>query len=116
MSKHDWATGEVGSMVVNWKYFTDKTKLILTTKSQLNELIKTYPINHVSISQIKIPFVQILGIDAVICYMELHGNGLYKIIQAVSFKYPITKNCIRSNRVQGLIKGLSALRVSISIT
>jgi hypothetical protein len=115
-NKHDWATGEAGIKIVDWKYFTDKTKLILTTKSQLNELLKAYSINRQSISRIKIPFVHILGVNAVICYMELYQNGLYKIIQVISFEYPTTKNCLASTKVQNLIRGLSALKVIITNT
>lgn len=115
-SDYDWATGEAGINVVNWKYFTDKAKLVLTTKSQMNELLKTYHINCQSVSQIKIPFIQILGINPVICYMKLHQDGLYKTIQVISFEYPITKNCIKSGKVQTLIRGLSAFQVSIRIT
>lgn len=113
-NKHDCASGDAGINIVGWKYFAGKAKLILTTKSQLNELLKIYPINRQSISRIKIPFVQILGVDAIICYMELHQNGLYKIIQVISFKYPITKNCLGSTKVQNLIRGLSALKVIIT--
>lgn len=116
LNEHDWATGDVGINTVDWKYFTDKTKLVLTIKSQLNELLKIYPINCQSISQIKIPFIHILGANAVICYMELHQNGLYKIVQVISFEYPTTKNCIRSGKVQTLIRGLPAFQASIRIT
>ncbi|CEP07286.1 hypothetical protein [Parasitella parasitica] len=95
---HDWATGDAGINTVDWKYFTDKTKLVPTTKSQLNEFLTTYHMNCQFISRLKIPFIQLLGANAVICYMELHQNGLYKIIQVISFEYPTTKNCIRSKK------------------
>jgi hypothetical protein len=116
LNRYDWATGDVGVNVVDWKYYTDKTKLALTTKGQLNELIKIYRINQRSISRIKLPFVHILGVNAVVCYMELHQNGLYKIVQVISFEYPTTRNCLGSTKVQNLVRGLSALKVSISNT
>lgn len=114
--RRDWVAGDAGIDVVDWKYITDKTKLILTTKSQLTEFLEIYRINKQSISRIKIPFVHFLGVNAIICYRELHQNGLHKTIQVISFKYPTTKNCIGSRKVQNLIRGLSALKVNISNT
>ncbi|KAI9470632.1 MAG: hypothetical protein EXX96DRAFT_611815 [Benjaminiella poitrasii] len=81
-NKHDWATGETGVNIVDWKYFPDKTKLVLTTKNQLNELLKFYHMDCQCTFRTKILFIHILGVNAVICYMELHQDGLYKTIQA----------------------------------
>lgn len=64
---HDWAADDVGIKVVDWKYFTDKTKLILTAKSQLNELLNTFGINQKNVSRIKILSIHIFGVHAVIC-------------------------------------------------
>ncbi|KAL4211124.1 hypothetical protein AB4K20DRAFT_1866485 [Rhizopus microsporus] len=75
LSSNDWATGEFGANLVKWKYFTYKKKLAIITKSQLNKLVKMYCVNEQYISRIKIPFVQIMGVQAVVYYMELHSPG-----------------------------------------
>lgn len=94
-NKHDWATGDAGINIVDWKYFT-RQNWFFQQKSQLNELLKSYRINQHSISRIKIPFIHILGMNAVICYMQLLQNVLYKVIQVISFEYPTANNCLGS--------------------
>jgi hypothetical protein len=94
------------------KLFKDRLKLVLGGKAYINEMIKSCPyIDEAEIKKIKLPFVQIMGFNAVLSMISLKDKGVYIIEDVMKFKFPTIHRHIREGQVTKLIKAMSLIRV-----
>jgi hypothetical protein len=94
------------------KLFKDRLKLVLGGKAYINDMIKSCPfIDETEIKNIKLPFVQIMGFNAVLSMISLNDKGVYIIEDVMKFKFPTTRRHIREGQIVKLIKAMSLIRV-----
>ncbi|KAI7853753.1 hypothetical protein BDC45DRAFT_569726 [Circinella umbellata] len=66
------------------KYFTDKVKMIVCNKAQLNTFVKTLKPTQEDIKELALPMVQIMGLEAEVSTLELVSSGAYVIQKAAN--------------------------------
>ncbi|KAG2220954.1 hypothetical protein INT45_006487 [Circinella minor] len=104
----DGGTGEVARRATQAKLFSDRLKSVLATKCHLNDFLKaaTY-LQESEITEIKLPIVQIMGLDAHLCVLRLDGKKAYVLEEVCAFPFPSSLGGIRSGAIENLINGLS---------
>lgn len=84
---------------------------MLGGKAYLNQLIKNcLHLSEQDLKTIIIPFVQIMGFEAVISGLRIVDKGLYTKDLA-RFSFPTTKKGIRTGGMQAIIKAFSLVNV-----
>ncbi|KAG2224592.1 hypothetical protein INT45_003732 [Circinella minor] len=79
----DLGVGEFAKSVRCTKYFTDKAKMIVCNKAQLNTFVKTLKPSQEDIKEFSLPMVQIMGLEAEISTLRLVSSEAY-VIQKVA--------------------------------
>lgn len=87
----DVLSGEVASVrsTTKGKYYNDALKLCLASKQHLNHLLSLAPnITSKEICKIKLPMIQIMGMNCHISLINLVDKNVYVVQDVYSFKYP----------------------------
>ncbi|KAI7847744.1 hypothetical protein BDC45DRAFT_575527 [Circinella umbellata] len=104
----DGGTGEVARRATVSKLFSDRLKSVLATKCHMNDFFKAVPyLKESEITEIKLPIVQIMGLDAHLCALRLDSRQSYVLEEICAFPFPSTLHGIQSGGIENLINGLS---------
>ncbi|KAI7869263.1 uncharacterized protein EV154DRAFT_432016, partial [Mucor mucedo] len=108
----DGGTGEVAKKAATAKLYSDRLKSVMATKCHLNEFITsaTY-LKESIVTKVRLPVVQIMGLDAHLCTMRLKGKKSYALEEVCAFPFPVSLYGIRSGGIENLINGLSTIEV-----
>ncbi|KAI8369259.1 uncharacterized protein BYT42DRAFT_583725 [Radiomyces spectabilis] len=102
---------EYASKAIGRKLYSDKLKLVLGAKAYLNEIIANCPhLDEDDIRDIRIPYLQILGFQAVLSVLSIKDKGVYIAEEVFKFDFPTTKKQIRKGHLGDLVKALSLLK------
>ncbi|KAI9495567.1 hypothetical protein BDB00DRAFT_927457 [Zychaea mexicana] len=78
----DLGVGEFAKSIQSTKYLTDKAKMIVCNKAQLNTFVKILKPTEEDIKELALPMVQIMGLQAEVSTIRLVSSGAY-VIQKV---------------------------------
>ncbi|KAI8369258.1 uncharacterized protein BYT42DRAFT_102063 [Radiomyces spectabilis] len=93
------------------KLYKDRLKLVLGAKAYLNEIIENCPhLDDDDIREIRIPYIQVMGFQAVLSVLSIKDKGVYIAEEISKFDFPTTKKQIRKGRLRDLVKALSLLK------
>jgi hypothetical protein len=88
---HDVGVAEVARGSTKAKYFKDKAKTVITSKCYLNKLVNSMPyLPWEKIFSNRIPFIHIMGFDAIIYTLSIKSKQTYTIQQLAVMPYPRT--------------------------
>jgi hypothetical protein len=98
------------------KLFRDKMKSVLATKVHLNHILATMPYMPAQvINTIKVPIVQIMGLNCYVYSLSIIDKGIYCLRDECHFVYPGTLAQIRKGKMATMLEGLNKLNVSICL-
>jgi hypothetical protein len=97
---YDVGVAEVARGSTKAKYFKDKAKTVITSKCYLNKLVNSMPfLPWKKISSDRIPFIHIMGFDAIIYTLSIKSKQTYTIQQLVVMPYPRILDHIKEGHV-----------------
>jgi hypothetical protein len=106
----DIGLGEAAKQPTPSKYYNDRVKGAIASKAYLNHFVSQVPhINHTTIPKIKIPFVQIMGLDATITTLSLSKKKQYTFNEVFELSYPRSLEQIKNGQMQNVVKALVLL-------
>jgi hypothetical protein len=106
----DIGLGEAAKKPTSSKYYKDRVKGAIASKAYLNHFISQVPyINHSAIPKIKIPFIQIIGLDATITTLSLSKKKQCTFNEVFELSYPRSLEQIKSSHIQNIVKALVLL-------
>lgn len=103
---YDIGEGEFGKDAIKSKLYSDKLKLIANGKKQLNCILEEYSGNP---NEIKLCFIQVLGLEAEPFQLWLESDGVYVLQKINQFSIPTISRKISRDSKQ-FVDGLSMLR------
>lgn len=94
------------------KAFKDHLKMVLGEKAYINDIIKSCPyIDEAGIKVIKLPFVHIMGFNAVLSMITLKDKLVYAIENLMKFKFSTTNPHTREGKIIDLIEVMPLIKV-----
>jgi hypothetical protein len=110
----DAGVAEVARGATQAKYFKDKAKTVITSKCSLNKLLNSMPfLPWKKISSVRIPFIHIMGFDAIIYTFSIKSKQTYTIQQLAAMSYPCNLDHIKEGHIQNVLKSFTLLENTI---
>jgi hypothetical protein len=101
----DVGIAEVALGAIKVKYFKDKAKTVITSKCYLDKLLNNMPyLPWKKISSVRIPFIHIMGFDAIIYTLSIKSKQTYTIQQLASMSYPRNLDHIKEGHIQNALE------------
>lgn len=98
--------GEVASVSLSnrGKYYKDALKLTLSAKQHLNTIISSlHSLTPKELPSIKLPIVQIMGINCYISCINLVDKNVYVLQDVYTFNYPKTIKEIKEGAIDDIM-------------
>ncbi|KAI8087149.1 hypothetical protein BDF21DRAFT_335834, partial [Thamnidium elegans] len=103
----DHGSGEFAPAFLQSKYYKDKRKAVIASKSALNTILSKN--KSVNIHDLFAPYIIVMGFQMHLCFVGLVDNKLYYTKKLKTLRFPATINDIHpymQNLVEGLYKFL----------
>jgi hypothetical protein len=108
----DHGSGEFSSAFSQSKYYKDKRKAVIASKSALNAILSKN--KFVKIDDIFAPYIIVMGFQMHLCFVGLTFNNLYYTKKLKTLRFPTTINEIYPC-MQNLAEGLHELLVKTNL-
>ncbi|CEP19629.1 hypothetical protein [Parasitella parasitica] len=104
------ATGEIARKATKAKLYNDRLKCVLATKCHLNASLKSLSyISEEDITSVRIPIVQVMGLEAKVSSLRLIEKKKYVVEDLKSFRFPQTSEQLKSGELESLINSLTLI-------
>jgi hypothetical protein len=108
-------TGEFvrGLVTISSKQHKDLLKSVLVSKAHLNDLLERLSyIDTKSISKVKLPIIQVMGLTYTIYSLNAIEKKLYSLQKVTEFNYPCTLREVKAEDVNKMLDGFACIQVS----
>jgi hypothetical protein len=108
----DHSSGEFAPAFSQSKYYKDKRKAVIASKSALNTILSKN--KSVNIHDLFAPYIIVMGFQMHLCFLGLADDKLYYTKKLRTLTFPTTINDIYPS-IQNLVEGLYELLVKTNL-
>jgi hypothetical protein len=107
----DTGAGELAKEIEKSKFYKDKLKAVLSSKLNINQRLDKSPAASIDPKTTLIPFIIIMGFEAVVYTLYLACNGLYVVDEVATISVPTSVSVVKDHGIGVMVSGLEVIKV-----